>query len=78
MVPRQKILSWPEPLPSALYVIDGPKSSCLPKRAGSSMDQASQRLFKRAKGKATGMFKAMWAQESQSHSKASWRQSRGL
>lgn len=31
------------------------------------MDQASQRLFKRAKSKATGAFKAMRTQEAPSH-----------
>lgn len=67
MVPKQKILSWSEALLSTLCVICGPKSSCSPKRTESSLDQASQRLFKRAKSKATGAFKATWTQEAPSH-----------
>lgn len=61
MVPRQKTLSWSKVLPGALCVLCGPKSSCLPKRIGSSMGQASQRLFEKVKSKATGEFKAMCA-----------------
>lgn len=48
----------------SICAVCGLKSSCLPK---SSMGQASQRLFEKAKSKATGEFKPMWAQESQSH-----------